>query len=167
MSQTAGPSSRGAASTSAVGSSSNLARAATEATEGPNREEATAIVKLHSFFHRGGTAYTLNDKAVSRYYCKACLEHEIGVVRAAREQYGQGTNATDDVLRNIGERYQTLCNVDVYANRLFSNGSDGILHAQSANTERAPKRLQVLVEGGAQAIQQCQGTLIRAQRQEE
>jgi len=54
-------------------------------------------------FHRSGIAYTYNGHTVKRYYCKACLNHEIEVVRAAREQFSQNAHASLEVLRDIGK----------------------------------------------------------------
>lgn len=88
-------------------SASNLAStsASTPATTpvpDPASEAADAITQIYSYFYRGGVAYTYNNHNVARYYCKACLEHEIQVVREAREQFGQGAPSSADVLRDIG-----------------------------------------------------------------
>ena len=81
--------------------------AATSATTAPaiSKDDARqqAIDQVFAYFIEGGTAYTRNGVPTPRMYCKACLDNEIQSVRRAREEFGQGMNASVDVLRSIGE----------------------------------------------------------------
>lgn len=86
----------------ATASSSKLASTAGTTTADPALAAAKAVSELYTFFHRGKVAYTFNDRTVQRYYCRACLNNEIKVIREAREQFGQGANAPVEVLRDIG-----------------------------------------------------------------
>lgn len=80
--------------------------AATSATAAPaiSKDDARqhAIDQVFAHFIEGGTAYTRNGIPTPRMYCKGCLDNEIQSVRRAREEFGQGMNASVDVLRSIG-----------------------------------------------------------------
>ena len=62
-----------------------------------------AIERVYAYFTKGATAYTRDDVPTARMYCTACLENEIKAVREARQQFGQGTNASLEVLTSIGK----------------------------------------------------------------
>lgn len=65
--------------------------------------EACIRAVFDAFFTEGGTAYTRDEIPVSRWYCSACLRAEMGSVRRAREEFGQGLNVSEAVLQTIGK----------------------------------------------------------------